>query len=215
MWCAARSRWQSSRSWGEQGRAWGLCPRHRGRGRGRGSAAAAAAPQGMPPPRPAPRRRSCPPLWRSADEVVASADGEGLPERVRELTGGAGAYAAIECVGGDLFGKVASAVRPGGTAIIYGAMSGLTASFRCGGGQPSSACCRLRACTARARRRGRVAQARQGCFTAPWTARLMRGPGRQVCSFSWQAAPGAHLHPYQPLLSQHQVHDAAIGQLLQ
>lgn len=136
MWCAARSRWQSSRSWGEQGRAWGLCPRHRGRGRGRGSAAAAAAPQGMPPPRPAPRRRSCPPLWRSADEVVASADGEGLPERVRELTGGAGAYAAIECVGGDLFGKVASAVRPGGTAIIYGAMSGLTASFRCGGGHP-------------------------------------------------------------------------------
>lgn len=64
-----------------------------------------------------------------ADEVVVSADGEGLVERVQEITGGRGAYAAIECVGGELFAKVAAAVRSGGTCIIYGAMSGLTATY--------------------------------------------------------------------------------------
>lgn len=59
-----------------------------------------------------------------------SANGEGLAERVKEITGGRGAYAAIEAVGGELFAAAASAVRNGGTALIYGAMSGLGASFR-------------------------------------------------------------------------------------
>ena len=40
----------------------------------------------------------------------------------------AGAYAAMECVGGDLFAQVASAVRDSGTVIIYGAMAGMEVS---------------------------------------------------------------------------------------
>ena len=35
-----------------------------------------------------------------------SAGGEGLGERVKEITGGRGAYAAIECIGGDTFAQV-------------------------------------------------------------------------------------------------------------
>lgn len=64
-----------------------------------------------------------------ADEVVVSVEGEGLAERVREITGGRGAYGAIECIGGDIFAQVTSSVRNSGTVIIYGAMSGLKATF--------------------------------------------------------------------------------------
>lgn len=65
----------------------------------------------------------------SADEVVVSADGADLPAAVKAATGGKPAYAAIECVGGELFGAVASSVRDHATVILYGAMSGLSASF--------------------------------------------------------------------------------------
>ncbi len=34
----------------------------------------------------------------------------------------AGAWAAIDCVGGKTFTALLTAVRPGGTAIAYGAM---------------------------------------------------------------------------------------------
>jgi mitochondrial enoyl-[acyl-carrier protein] reductase / trans-2-enoyl-CoA reductase len=63
-----------------------------------------------------------------ADEVIVSTE-EDIPARVNEITGGKGAYGAIECVGGDLFAQITASVRPGGTVIIYGAMSGLTATF--------------------------------------------------------------------------------------
>ncbi|EFN59884.1 hypothetical protein CHLNCDRAFT_59525 [Chlorella variabilis] len=63
------------------------------------------------------------------DEAVVSSDGAGLADAVKAATGGSLAYAAIDCVGGDLFAAVAGAVRNAGTVIIYGAMSGLTASF--------------------------------------------------------------------------------------
>lgn len=53
-----------------------------------------------------------------------SADGAGLADAVKALTGGRGAYGAVECIGGDIFAAVVSAVRPGGTAIIYGAPRG-------------------------------------------------------------------------------------------
>ena len=43
--------------------------------------------------------------------MVVSVTGEGLVERVHELTGGRGAYAAIECVGGELFAKVRGKAR--------------------------------------------------------------------------------------------------------
>ena len=38
----------------------------------------------------------------------------------------AGAYAAVDCVGGDLFAQMAAAVRDNGTVYIYGVMSGFT-----------------------------------------------------------------------------------------
>ena len=63
-----------------------------------------------------------------ADEVIVSTE-EDIVARVLEITGGKGADGAIECIGGDIFAQVASAVRPGATAVIYGAMSGLTATF--------------------------------------------------------------------------------------
>ena len=81
---------------------------------GRGKAPAAACHVGLIKPtlaslfcfKPAPAAFPC-----SADEVVVSTAGEGLAERVKEITGGEGAYAAIECVGGDLFAAV-SELRP-------------------------------------------------------------------------------------------------------
>jgi len=63
-----------------------------------------------------------------ADEVIVSTE-EDIPGRVNEITGDKGAYGAIECVGGDLFASITASVRAGGTAIIYGAMSGLTATY--------------------------------------------------------------------------------------
>ncbi|KAL4427444.1 hypothetical protein ABPG77_000733 [Micractinium sp. CCAP 211/92] len=64
-----------------------------------------------------------------ADEVVVSVQGEGLVDKVKEITGGRGAYGAIECIGGDIFAQVCGAVRDNGTVLIYGAMSGLTATY--------------------------------------------------------------------------------------
>ncbi|KAL4447410.1 hypothetical protein ABPG75_004629 [Micractinium tetrahymenae] len=64
-----------------------------------------------------------------ADEVVVSVEGEGLAERAKQITGGRGAYAAVECIGGEIFAQVCSAVRDNATVLIYGAMSGLTASY--------------------------------------------------------------------------------------
>jgi NADPH:quinone reductase-like Zn-dependent oxidoreductase len=52
--------------------------------------------------------------------VVVSETGADLADAVKAVTGGKLAYAAVECVGGDMFAAVASAVRNGGTVIIYG-----------------------------------------------------------------------------------------------
>lgn len=59
-----------------------------------------------------------------ADEVIVTSE-EDIGERVKEITGGKGAYAGVECVGGELFEQVTSGLRAGGTCIVYGAMSGL------------------------------------------------------------------------------------------
>lgn len=64
-----------------------------------------------------------------ADEVIVSVNGEGVADAVKEITGGNGAYAGIDAVGGDVFSAVGSSVRAGGTVLIYGAMSGLNATF--------------------------------------------------------------------------------------
>lgn len=52
--------------------------------------------------------------------------GEDIAERVGQITGGKGAYAAVDAVGGDLTGKLLAGVRPRGTLLIYGVLSGRT-----------------------------------------------------------------------------------------
>ncbi|PRW59002.1 NAD(P)-binding [Chlorella sorokiniana] len=57
-----------------------------------------------------------------ADEVIVTSE-EDLVQRVKEITGGKGAYGALECVGGDITGKVVEATRDNGEVLIYGAMA--------------------------------------------------------------------------------------------
>lgn len=70
-------------------------------------------------------------------DVVLTED-EDIPARVKEITGGAGAWAAVDAVTGELTGKVMGGLRDHGSVYIYGLMSGLTftgpateALFRC------------------------------------------------------------------------------------
>ncbi|KAK9818162.1 hypothetical protein WJX72_008025 [[Myrmecia] bisecta] len=70
-------------------------------------------------------------LSLGADEVIVTSE-EDLVQRVKEITGGEGAYAAIDAVGGTTFQEVVSAVRDGGTALIYGRLSGSTGQFNIG-----------------------------------------------------------------------------------
>ncbi|CAI7801871.1 unnamed protein product [Closterium sp. NIES-54] len=65
------------------------------------------------------------------DEVICSTD-ESVPERVRVITGGRMAHAAVESVAGDLTGAVLSSVRPGGTVLLFGGASGATFSASIG-----------------------------------------------------------------------------------
>jgi NADPH:quinone reductase-like Zn-dependent oxidoreductase len=46
-----------------------------------------------------------------------------LGERVRELAGGRGVAALVDCVGGPLAGSLFSALAPGGTVVAYGTLS--------------------------------------------------------------------------------------------
>ncbi|GIL55798.1 hypothetical protein Vafri_11325 [Volvox africanus] len=58
-----------------------------------------------------------------ADEaIVLGADGDALTSRVLELTGGRGAWGALDSIAGSSPAKIAPAVRVGGTIIVYGAM---------------------------------------------------------------------------------------------
>jgi NADPH:quinone reductase-like Zn-dependent oxidoreductase len=59
-----------------------------------------------------------------ADAVVVTTTQQ-LAEEVMSITGGAGAYAAIDSIGGDIASDLAAAVRPGGTIYLYGLMGGL------------------------------------------------------------------------------------------
>ncbi|CAI5470545.1 unnamed protein product [Closterium sp. Yama58-4] len=65
------------------------------------------------------------------DEVICSTD-ESVPERVRAITGGRMAHAAVESVAGDLTGAVLSSVRPGGTVLLFGGASGAAFSASIG-----------------------------------------------------------------------------------
>jgi NADPH:quinone reductase-like Zn-dependent oxidoreductase len=51
---------------------------------------------------------------------------EPLADRMKAITGGAGAGSVLDCVGGDLAEQLAAAVRSGGTVWLYGLMEGLS-----------------------------------------------------------------------------------------
>jgi NADPH:quinone reductase-like Zn-dependent oxidoreductase len=59
------------------------------------------------------------------DEVVCSGT-EDLAARVKSITGGAGAAAVIDSVGGALSQSLGAAVKDGGSVWLYGLMEGLT-----------------------------------------------------------------------------------------
>lgn len=59
-----------------------------------------------------------------ADEVLCS-ETDDIAARVKEITGGKGAWGAVDAVGGPLTARMTGALRNGGTILIYGAMSGL------------------------------------------------------------------------------------------
>src|ERR1700761_240028 len=56
------------------------------------------------------------------DEVICTAD-EDLRARLQELTAGKGVERAIDCVAGELGAEVARNLAPGGTMLVYGALS--------------------------------------------------------------------------------------------
>mmetsp|Transcript_1051 Transcript_1051/g.3213 ORF Transcript_1051/g.3213 Transcript_1051/m.3213 type:complete len:338 (+) Transcript_1051:236-1249(+) len=57
-----------------------------------------------------------------ADEIINSSK-EDLVARVKEITGGEGAYAALDPVAGITTGQMASALRKGGSVYVYGFLS--------------------------------------------------------------------------------------------
>ncbi|HLH06505.1 MAG TPA: zinc-dependent alcohol dehydrogenase family protein [Terriglobales bacterium] len=56
------------------------------------------------------------------DEVICTAD-EDLRARLQELTAGKGVERAIDCVAGDIGAEIARNLAPGGTMLVYGALS--------------------------------------------------------------------------------------------
>jgi NADPH2:quinone reductase len=63
-------------------------------------------------------------LRRGGCSQVVVLPGEDLAARVGEWTGGKGATAAIDSVGGDTGAAVLGALRPGGTSLLFGALDG-------------------------------------------------------------------------------------------
>src|SRR5437868_6133834 len=70
------------------------------------------------------RRREQETIIRSlgGNEVI-STDDEDLRARLQELTAGNGVERAIDCVAGDLGAEIARNLAPGGTMLVYGALS--------------------------------------------------------------------------------------------
>ena len=56
------------------------------------------------------------------DEVICTAD-EDLRARLQELTAGKGIERAIDCVAGDVGAEIVRNLAPGGTMLVYGALS--------------------------------------------------------------------------------------------
>ena len=64
------------------------------------------------------------------DEVLCNDDD--IAAEVEKITGGKGAYGAIDCVAGDLTGRMLAAVRPAGQILVYGALAGFSTSMNVG-----------------------------------------------------------------------------------
>jgi trans-2-enoyl-CoA reductase len=57
--------------------------------------------------------------------ICTSADDYDLAKQVMAITGGAGAYGAVDAVAGDMTGQLQDAVRSGGRVLVYGALAGI------------------------------------------------------------------------------------------
>jgi NADPH:quinone reductase-like Zn-dependent oxidoreductase len=66
-----------------------------------------------------------------ADEVI-STDNEDVAARVKEITGGKLAYAALDAVAGTLTKQVTASVRDGGQVFVYGVLGGWDATVGVG-----------------------------------------------------------------------------------
>lgn len=58
-----------------------------------------------------------------ADEVIDSST-EDVVARVKKITGGKGAYSALDAVAGSSTGTMMASIRKGGTTLVYGLLSG-------------------------------------------------------------------------------------------
>lgn len=64
-----------------------------------------------------------------ADEVI-NMETEDIVSRVKEITGGKGADAAVDPVGGEFSGQILPAIKRGGTLRLFGQLAGDTVQFR-------------------------------------------------------------------------------------
>jgi NADPH:quinone reductase len=71
-------------------------------------------------------------LRAASVEHVVVLPGEDLAARVRAITGGKGATAAIDSVGGDTGTEVLAALQSGGTSLLFGALDGRPVSVEPG-----------------------------------------------------------------------------------
>ena len=63
-------------------------------------------------------------LALGADAAFATADGEDVVERIKQLTDGRGAAGALDAVGGQMGAQALRWQRPGSTMLVYGMLSG-------------------------------------------------------------------------------------------
>ncbi|QSQ20433.1 zinc-dependent alcohol dehydrogenase family protein [Pyxidicoccus parkwayensis] len=70
------------------------------------------------------RREELAPELKGLGADVVLVDGEDLPERVREATGGAKVRLALDAVGGDSTMRLGDSLATGGVVVNYGVMSG-------------------------------------------------------------------------------------------
>jgi NADPH:quinone reductase-like Zn-dependent oxidoreductase len=69
------------------------------------------------------RREQVEELSRAGGDAVICSSDESVPERVLEITGGAGAPFAIDAVGGATAALVARSLGPGGRMLVYGTLA--------------------------------------------------------------------------------------------